>query len=111
MLRIGGLEHHVASLRVVVPAIERLDIHRAQLPLAEWIFNAGREALLLFLHADFQPDLDHDCTGCDRKSRSLLRPVGVAYSAENISGSFHGRKAQAERLPGTLADSLVQSVP
>src|SRR5580693_2132396 len=58
VIGVGVLEHHVARPRVVVPAPVGLDIHRAQLPLADRIVYARLEALLLLLLADLEPDLD-----------------------------------------------------
>src|SRR5262245_44349917 len=55
MLGVGLLQHGVARARVVVPAIERFDVHRAQLPLPQWIVDAGREPPFLLLLADLQP--------------------------------------------------------
>jgi hypothetical protein len=59
------LEHHVACPGIVVPAVVRLDVHRAQLPLADRIFDARPEAPLLLLLADLQPDLDEPGAAVD----------------------------------------------
>ena len=65
MLRVGRLEHHVARPRVVVPALEGLGVHRAQLPLPQRILDARLEAALLLLHPDLEPQLDQDDAAVD----------------------------------------------
>ncbi len=50
-----------ASCRVpgiVVPAAAGWQVHRPELPLAQWIRNAGLEAPFLFLIANFEPEPD-----------------------------------------------------
>src|SRR5262249_30504450 len=55
---VGFLEHHGAGARVVVPAPERLETHRAQFPLPQWVIDARGKAPLLLVLADLEPDLD-----------------------------------------------------
>ena len=43
---------------IVVPAISRFEIHRAELPLAQRIVDARLEAALLLLLADLEPVFD-----------------------------------------------------
>src|SRR3954453_17416198 len=54
---VGGLEHHVPRARIVVPAGPRLDIHRAQLPLAKRVVAARGKPAGLLLLTDLQPEL------------------------------------------------------
>jgi hypothetical protein len=55
---VGRVEHLVAGAGVRIPPRVRLDVHRAQFPLAERILNAGLEPPPLLLLAYFQPELD-----------------------------------------------------
>src|SRR4030095_3304251 len=57
-LRIGGLQHHVARGRIVVPAAARWEVRRTQLPLAQLIGDTRFKTALLFRVAYFQPILD-----------------------------------------------------
>src|SRR5262245_57441386 len=57
-LRVCGLEHQVARPRVLEPFAPRAQVRRAQLPLAQRIFDAGLEAALLLLIAHLQPVFD-----------------------------------------------------
>src|ERR1700716_2271919 len=65
VIGVGMLEHHVARPRVVVPAPVGLDVHGAQLPLADRIVDSRLEAFLLLLLADLQPDLDEPDAAVD----------------------------------------------
>src|SRR4029078_5719558 len=57
-VRVGLLEHAIPRLRVIVPALQRGQIHRAQLPLPEGIFNAPLEPATLLVWAHLEPELD-----------------------------------------------------
>src|SRR5262245_133667 len=57
-LRVGGLKHDVARLRICEPFASRAQVRRAQLPLAQRIRDAGAEAALLLLLAHLKPELD-----------------------------------------------------
>src|SRR5882672_9677080 len=52
VLGVGRIEHQIARPRVIVPAAERLGVHRAQLPLPQWILDARLEAGFLLAHPD-----------------------------------------------------------
>lgn len=54
---VGCFKHSVARARVVVPSLVGLHVHWTELPLPEWIVNPGREALVLFLLPNLQPNL------------------------------------------------------
>ena len=59
--RVGGVgveKHRFLRLGVGVPAGERLDVHRAELPLLERIAGAAHEAAQLLLAADGEPELE-----------------------------------------------------
>src|SRR6266404_129171 len=58
MFGVGGIEHVISGPRIFEPLAARWEIHRAELPLAYGIVDARLEAALLFLVADFQPELD-----------------------------------------------------
>src|SRR6516165_1394218 len=58
VLSVSRFEHHVARLRVSIPAPERFEIHRAQFPLPKRIVDARLKSLLLLALADLQPELD-----------------------------------------------------
>src|SRR5262249_32426258 len=60
MLAVGVLQHCIAGTRVVVPAPIRLQIHRAQFPLAKRVVDARGKPSVLFFHADLEPELDQD---------------------------------------------------
>src|SRR6516164_88498 len=58
---VGFVQHHVAGARISIPAPERLEIHRAQFPLPQWVIDARGKPPLLLVLADLEPDLDqHD---------------------------------------------------
>src|SRR5262249_8797181 len=65
VLAVRFLHHHVARPRVVVPAPVRFAIHRAHLPLPQWVVDASRKSSLLLFLSDFQPDLDQHNTTID----------------------------------------------
>ena len=52
---VGGLEHHVAGAGIFVPFLAGGEIHGAELPLADGVFDSGPEAALLFLVGNFKP--------------------------------------------------------
>src|SRR5262249_49649019 len=54
-----------ARARIIVPALVGSDVHRTELPLPHRIVDAGLKALLLLLHADFEPQLYQDDAGVD----------------------------------------------
>src|SRR5262249_5172451 len=56
LLRVGGLQHHVAGARIVEPALPRGQIHGRELPLAQRILHAGLETPLLLLVPHLQPE-------------------------------------------------------
>ena len=58
VLGVGRFQHHVAGARIGVPTRVGIHVHRAQFPLAHRILNARLESFVLFLPADFQPELD-----------------------------------------------------
>ena len=74
MLRVGRLEHPVARARVVVPALARRQIHRAELPLPQRVVDARLEPPLLLVVADFEPELDQDDAAVDDVAS---RPAGT----------------------------------
>src|SRR6266850_4084375 len=55
---IGSIEHAIARPGIFEPFAARGEVHRAELPLADGIVDARLEAALLFLVADFEPELD-----------------------------------------------------
>src|SRR5499433_3915127 len=56
VLTVGRFQHAIARARVIVPAAEGFQIHRAELPLPEWIFDPRLETALLFFLANLQGD-------------------------------------------------------
>src|SRR5215471_11048143 len=60
MFGVGGIEHAVSRAGIFVPTPVRLQVHRAQLPLAERVFDArSKPAFLLFL-SDLHPIFNED---------------------------------------------------
>src|SRR5262245_10437907 len=81
MLAVGVLQHCIAGTRVVVPAPVRLQVHRAQFPLAKRVVDAGGKPPVLFFHADLEPELDQDDATIDDfplNSRAQLQKT-LAY--------------------------------
>src|SRR5262249_36302861 len=62
-VRIGRSEHLVARFGERVPASIRFDIHRTELPLAQWIFDPRAEAALLFRLTDLEPEFHERDSG------------------------------------------------
>src|SRR4029077_14469130 len=56
--RVRGFEHDVARARIIEPPAPRAQVRRAQLPLAQRIFDTGFEAALLLGLAYLEPVLD-----------------------------------------------------
>src|SRR6202007_2137317 len=77
--------HHVARPGVVVPALIRLDIHRAELPLPQRIVDPRLKASLLLRLADLEPQLDQDDAPVDdvplhsraELEEALMIPLGA----------------------------------
>src|SRR5271166_2239364 len=65
VFRIRGFEHLIPSERIRIPFAARRQVHRAELPLPQWVLNARLKATLLLLVADFQPEFDELDAGCD----------------------------------------------
>ena len=63
--RIGRLKHGIPGPGVVVPAMVRFQVHRAELPDLPAIGNPCLEATCLLFLAHFQPVLDQDNAGPD----------------------------------------------
>src|SRR5688572_9880531 len=95
MIRIGGVEHPVASLGVFVPAAVGFDIHRAQLPLPERIGDAGFEAPILLLHADLQPNLDELNTAADHVVFHFRTELEKAFALLRTARAHHRLHAGA----------------
>src|SRR6266480_2004478 len=55
---VGGIEHAIARPGIFEPLAARREVHRAELPLADGVVYTRLEAALLFLVADFEPELD-----------------------------------------------------
>src|SRR5882724_11704055 len=55
--RVGRLQHPVTSSRVFKPSAARRQVHRAELPLAQWVGDPRFEPPSLLLVADFKPEL------------------------------------------------------
>jgi len=60
---VGGREHLVARLRVVVPAIVGLQVHRRELPDLAAVVDTVAQAPFLLLGADLEPVLQQDDSG------------------------------------------------
>src|SRR5580700_12341610 len=58
MFCVRGFQHLIPSTGIRIPFTARGQVHRAKLPLAQWILNARLKATLLLLIADFQPEFD-----------------------------------------------------
>src|SRR5262245_18784162 len=90
--RVGSLQHLVARSRIVVPAAARRQINRAQLPLAQRIFDSCFKATLLLVIADFQPVFDEHNAGIDDVlfylRTNLKKMVALLLSTEAHYG-FH----------------------
>src|SRR5262249_33070746 len=65
VLAVRRFEHPIARSRVVIPAIVRFNIHRAEFPLPQWIVDPGLEPPVLFFLANFEPDFDQLDAGID----------------------------------------------
>src|SRR5262245_33017303 len=90
VLAVGRLQHHIAGLRIGVPAPERFDVHRAQFPLPQRIVDARLEPALLLLLADLQPHLDQDDATVDdiffhlRAQVEKTAMLGLAAKAHDV---------------------------
>src|SRR6267142_1923517 len=63
VLAVGCIEHQVARPRIVVPARIGFHIHRTELPLSQWLLDAGGEPPLLLVLSNLKPELDERDTG------------------------------------------------
>ena len=69
-----GVDHHlVLRPRVVLPAADRLEIHRRQLPLAHRVLEPGLEARLLLGIAARRTST---CAACTPSSTSIRSKIG-----------------------------------
>src|SRR5262245_19769877 len=86
-LGISGLEHGVASERILVPLGARRQVHLTQLPLPQRIVDAGVETPLLFLVTDLEPVLDQDQPGFHNllfeERRYFKEPLILLLGAES----------------------------
>ena len=64
---VGGGEHLVARLGVVVPAVVGLQVHGGELPGLAAVADARLQPSRLFLGADFQPVFEQDDAGVDHQ--------------------------------------------
>src|SRR6516162_6217855 len=55
---VGRLQHHVAGTGIVVPTSPRFNVHRAEFPLPQWVFDACLKASRLLILSHFQPEFD-----------------------------------------------------
>ena len=65
VLRIGSVEHLVASARVFVPAFARRQVDRAKFPLSQGVVDPRLKSLLLFFVGDFEPVLKQNDAAVD----------------------------------------------
>ena len=108
---VGRREHLVAGARVIVPARIGLEVHRAQLPLAQRIVDPRHEAPLLLVLADLEPELDQDDPGIDEPllelgqfSRKfltfLLACRSPSHARRRRDCTSCGRRSRFRRPPG-----------
>ena len=69
---VGRQEHLVTRSRVIVPALPGLNIHRAQLPLAQRILHPRLEAAGPLLLADLQPIFGEAVTPAEELGNSIV---------------------------------------
>ena len=75
--RVGSVrveKHRLLGRRVLVPLVERLAIHRRQLPLLQSVLTAGLEAALLLLSSDGEPVLEQQNPAPDEHAFQLGGP-------------------------------------
>ena len=74
------LQHHVARARVVVPVAVRRQVHRAELPLAQRIVDAGLEAAL-------------PAPRCSTSSQNLMRRMPASTMYFSICGQSSRKRS------------------
>ena len=74
---IGGLQHHVPSARIVIPAFARWEVDRAELPLPQAIVDARLESSLLLLIAYLEPVFDQADVAVETRSVSDKRRLSI----------------------------------
>ena len=89
---VGGGEHVVAGLGVVVPAAVGFDVHRREFPHFARVGDAVFQAAFLFFHVDFQPVFQQDDAAVDqgffKKGHDGEEFAGVLFGAE-AHHAFH----------------------
>src|SRR6266403_5246227 len=75
VLAVSHLQHHVPRSGIVVPALPRLDIHRAQFPLPQRVADARRKSSPLLVHSNFHPQLDQRDAAVDDVSLDLRAKI------------------------------------
>src|SRR5262245_6823353 len=58
MIRVSGIQHHVACPGVLIPSLARRQVHGAKLPLAQRVRDSCLEPPFLLFIAYFEPELE-----------------------------------------------------
>ena len=72
-LGVGVVEHRLLGLGVIVPLVQRLDVHRAQLPLTYRVYPPDDEARPLLRGRHREPELRQVQPGADQHALELRR--------------------------------------
>ena len=72
---IGGGEHGVAGSGIFIPAVERLNVHRRELPDFTPVVDAIPQTALLLLRRDLQPVLEQNNARFDHAALHHRRAV------------------------------------
>ena len=80
---VGVEEHGVFGFGVVVPAVERLDIHRRQFPVFQRVVTTGDEATELFFTGYGEPEFEQmDAAG----NKHTFQFRGLAHEEQVFVG-------------------------
>ena len=89
----GAGQHLFLGFGVILPPAARMQIHGAELPLLERIFDAHLEAGLLFLVGDGEPVFDQDDAGPDEHSLEIGNGLEELFALLICAKSHHALDA------------------
>jgi Ca2+:H+ antiporter len=81
-LGVGCIQHQIARFRIRVPELVRLQVRRAELPLAKRIIDASEESSFLLILADLKPNLDQNYSCIDNvffDFRAQLQKASIVF--------------------------------
>ena len=100
---IGGGEHGVAGGGIFIPAVERLYVHRRELPDFTTIVDAIPQAALLLLRRDLQPVLEQNNARFDHAALHHRRAV------EKLLHLLRGAKAHHPFDAGAVVPAAIEN--